>query len=164
MNNMNVFKKGWFTWRQPIKSIKLMYRRCKWAWQRITRGYADCDIWDLDDYFADLISHALWTFSDNATGWPDYRFDTFEEWKDYIREIGNYFYFIKEDAYDTPALDEWSDNLPEHWLCKKEEETEEFKELTRKMREEENHIWEQRQKYKDMALDSLREMWFMLWD
>jgi len=37
-------------------------RKIKWFWQRGTRGYADCDWWDLDSYLARWLPKALKEF------------------------------------------------------------------------------------------------------
>lgn len=163
MSKISIFKYGRLSWRRPIDSIKLIFRRLKWGYQRILRGYCDYDIWEMDYFLGTLLSDMCFNFADNASGWPDTKFETYEDWVEYLQEMGRCFRFTKEEAYPTPAFDEWSDNLPENWLCTREE-NERMRELSQAMRQEEQDIWEQRQKYKNMALDSLKEIWFTLWD
>ena len=44
--------------------IRLFFRCIKWSWQRVTRGYADCDVWDMDYYLRRLIPDMLQTLRD----------------------------------------------------------------------------------------------------
>lgn len=49
------------------------FRRClKWSKQRITRGYADCDIWSMYSYLQRIIPDMLQTYKDTRMGSPSY--------------------------------------------------------------------------------------------
>ena len=59
MNELNVFNNSWSPWKYPsnwIRNARVFFRQFKWAYQRITRGYSDPDIWDFDTYLANLMS------------------------------------------------------------------------------------------------------------
>lgn len=160
MSEINVFKYGRLSWRRPIDSIKLIFRRLKWGYQRIVRGYCDYDIWEMDYFLGTLLSDMCFNFADNASGWPDSKFETYEDWVEYLREMGRCFRFTKEEAYPTPALDKWADSISPHdneWINREDE-------LTQAMREEDKRISSERESYKDKALKMLDYVWFNLWD
>lgn len=60
-NPYRIWKIDFWIW--IIKSIK-------WAWQRITKGYCDKDLWDLEDYFLVLFHNTLKEFADNTSSFP----------------------------------------------------------------------------------------------
>ena len=53
-----------------LKNIKWFFKSFKYAAQRARRGYADCDLWDLDSYLTGLIAQALEDFAENMNGYP----------------------------------------------------------------------------------------------
>ena len=54
----------------PHKYIIAIYDRTKWFIQRGRRGYADCDVWGLDNYLAGWMPGALRKLEDNKLGHP----------------------------------------------------------------------------------------------
>jgi len=42
--------------------VKYVVRRVKWGWQKISRGYSDCDLWYLRGVFGDFILPRLRAF------------------------------------------------------------------------------------------------------
>ena len=38
-----------------INFFKYLPREVKWFWQRGKRGYSDRDVWNMDDWFLDII-------------------------------------------------------------------------------------------------------------
>ena len=160
MSEISVFKYGRLSWRRPIESIKLIFRRLKWGYQRIVRGYCDYDIWEMDYFLGTLLSDMCFNFADNASGWPDSKFETYEDWVEYLQEMGRCFRFTKEEVYPTPALDKWADSISPYdneWINREDE-------LTQAMREEDKRIFSERESYKDKALKMLDYVWFNLWD
>ena len=51
-------------------SFKRILRECKWFWQRITRGYADDDLYSLDGHLAKLLLVRLIEFKKHLAGYP----------------------------------------------------------------------------------------------
>lgn len=79
---MNIFTYGFL----PIKNfetlwinIKYFFGNLKFAWQRCVRGYADCDVWNMDTYLAQYIKAVLNHLENKGHGYP-LEF-TEEEWK-----------------------------------------------------------------------------------
>lgn len=119
--NSSVFKKiSYLPWRYPLnwhKNIALFFRRFKWAYQRATRGFANCDIWDLDSYYLDLFHDSLKYLADNHWGWPGNEdFPEDEDWTKYLKEMAQLFYQAEEanNFYPTPEGDKWVKWLEDH--------------------------------------------------
>ena len=54
----------------PIKRIGGFLRKCKWAWQRATRGYCDADTWDIFSWFLNVMPPMLDQMAEEAHGCP----------------------------------------------------------------------------------------------
>lgn len=112
-NKMNVFKYGWMPWPHPLnwwKNIKLFFRKIKWAWQRVTRGFADCDVWNLDSSILNYLSGTLKYLSETAMSWPgDEQFPKYEDWTNFLKEMSEKFAAANEsnNYYPTPIADKW---------------------------------------------------------
>lgn len=52
--------------------FKYLKKRLCWSWQRITRGYADCDVWDMSSFLQNLLPEMLQNMKDNRNGSPSY--------------------------------------------------------------------------------------------
>jgi hypothetical protein len=55
-----------------IAEIKHMRRCVRWSWQRIFRGYADCDKWNMYSYLQKLIPEMLQDMRNDRYGSPGY--------------------------------------------------------------------------------------------
>ena len=116
----NVFKQLYSPWRYPsnwIGNIRLFFRRYKWAYQRAKRGYADCDIWDMDSWLLTLFHDSLNHLADNHWGYPgNDEFPDDESWTKYLKEMALKFYNANEsnEAYPTPEADKWWEWIKEH--------------------------------------------------
>lgn len=141
MHTLNVFSNLsiYYTWRAPIKKIKLFFKDLKYAYQRVTRGYSDEDTWDLGAYYKRLLFGSLSTFRDGLDSFPsDYSF--LDQWKSYIGTIlihlynsidenevyeNEYEYIFEKDEYkDTLRLKD--NGLTKKWI-RRELENENFK-------------------------------------
>ena len=60
--------------------IVQFFKNCKYAWQRIVRGYSDMDLWNFDTYLQKVMSCGIRSFTEIMTGYPD-GYETFEDWK-----------------------------------------------------------------------------------
>ena len=99
------------TIRKFFGKIRMFPRKVKWFIQRGKRGYADCDLWNFDTYLAKLFKNGLNDFANNATGWPDGDYETFEEWIDKIREIA-----ALTDYFNSDNIINWDSSLTnESW-------------------------------------------------
>lgn len=93
-----------------VAKIKHTWKCLKWSRQRIVRGYADCDKWEMFDYLQHLIPDMLQDFRDNRMGSPGYlgekyikacmfpKGDCHEEWNKILDQM---IYIWRESAEDT---------------------------------------------------------------
>ena len=73
MNQLNVFNNPYYKWYYPQywhKNIRMFFRSIKYAYQRITKGYADCDTFNLDNYYLNIFTGTLNHLADNHWGYP----------------------------------------------------------------------------------------------
>lgn len=79
--------------------------RLKHAWQKLTRGYSDADLWDLDVHLARVILPRLRAFKrENTHGHPPGF--TPEEWAATLDEITWALEWVAdEDSTDAPIND-----------------------------------------------------------
>lgn len=71
-----------------MNKIRDLYNNIKWFIQRGKRGYADCDVWDLDMYLSKVISKSVKDLQKQTTGVPSDMAGMFDE--DYPEEIDEY--------------------------------------------------------------------------
>ena len=63
---------GYFSWKYPSDWLKIpynLYREIKSFYHRGMYGYAENDLWNLDDYLADWLSSALKELKDKSVHW-----------------------------------------------------------------------------------------------
>ena len=88
-----------------IKRLRLWItdrlRNCKWAYQRATRGYADCDVWNFDHWFCKTISAMLYQLSDTCCGYPGTEeFPTLESFQVWLKHIAHDIRFNTEEEQE----------------------------------------------------------------
>ena len=111
---MNALKIGYFhrfNFYCLRQNIKQFFRNLKYAWQRITRGYCDADLWDLNDYYCTLIENSLRDFNQRRHGYPIGLEE--EEWNTKIQHIVQLLNKYRvASANEMEAIeDEYSDKL-----------------------------------------------------
>jgi len=62
-------------------------RGLKWFIQRGRNGYADCDVWSLDQYLVDWLPKAIRQLRDESFGCPEHF--TNREWKKVLTKMAN---------------------------------------------------------------------------
>lgn len=67
----------------------------KQKWQKLTRGYSDKELWNLDSTFCKWIIPRLKAFKEKTIGYP-HDFNSLEEWKETIQKMIDAF-----ELYDT---------------------------------------------------------------
>lgn len=163
MNNLNVFNNPYYKWRYPScwwKNIRMFFHSFKYAWQRITKGYADCDTFDLDSYYLDILSGTLNYLAENHYGYPgDSKFPTDEDWTAYLKKMAKCFYNANESnkAYPTPEEDKWWNWIETHG-------NKENNPYAESMFHEDLTIDKLRQKDFETGFDMLKESFWHLWD
>ena len=162
---MNVFKYGVAPWRHPANwwnNIKVFFRHFKWAYQRATRGFADCDVWNLDSSILEYLSGTLNHLADYHWGYPgDERFPTDESWTEFLKDMAQKFYQANEDNafYPTPASDEWWE-----YYRNDSRNCEKMIQLKDAMLEEERENEHKRERDFAEAWSAIGEVMWNLWD
>ena len=125
-----------------IARIKHFGKCCRWSWQRIVRGYADCDKWKMYQYLQNLIPDMLQDLRDRRHSSPGFlgeKLQTEKELEENRKRGGG-------------GTVHFMDELPE------------YKEISHLYFAEEKKIEVYRNTSKDEALNMLKEYFFCLWD
>lgn len=91
--------------------------------QRIRKGFASSDVWDMDSYLLFLLPAMLKELADMATGYPDGLFDSYEAWVRWLREEAGKFEAVRElrdeGEYGAAkiALKLALNDLGDHFFC-----------------------------------------------
>lgn len=101
LNVWKMFPKGRYFLFHPINYIRDLFYPIKYAWQRCYRGYADMDLFNMDQYLIELLPKMLDDLADCAHGHPcssSFGFSSHQEWKDYLKSISTHFKNANEDT------------------------------------------------------------------
>ena len=102
INNRNVFKFYPHNWKRPSNwwgNIKDFFRSFKFAYQRITKGYCDYDLFSISDWFLEVFPDMIKEFRENTIGYP---YDmTEEQWMKYLKEMESHFLNAYVDYEDS---------------------------------------------------------------
>lgn len=72
----------------------------KWKRQRIRRGFADCDLWNMDMHLLQLLPVMLRRLAEITHGYPG-DMNSMEEWEQWLRDTADMFQFVYEhDEFD----------------------------------------------------------------
>lgn len=73
--------------KKPWKFFKDTWLNLKAAWQRMTRGWADRDTWDLDSYLLDILPEMIDYLREHTHSYPGEQqgFPTYESWQDFLQ-------------------------------------------------------------------------------
>jgi hypothetical protein len=107
-NSIFNFPYSWRRWSGIEKNIRHIPRMFKYAWQRMNRGYADCDVWNFDTYLVSIITAGLRYLAKHG---HTYAHDfTPEEWEDWLRKTAD----MLEEGADNDWWINW-DNFGESY-------------------------------------------------
>ena len=111
-NRLNVFDWPYRTryyLTHPWEWFGQLGRNLRWAYQRMVRGYADVDVYDMDRYLTRIIPPMLRAMASNKIGaypgWEPY--DTWEKWQTWLRQTADTVESLQEDWAETK--NEYSD-------------------------------------------------------
>ena len=168
MNKLNVFNTQWCPWKYPSnwpRNIRLFFRQFKWAYQRITRGFCDFDVWDMDIYLSQLIADEVKHLADTTHSYPGTtEFPTYESWKAYLYKISELLHY---------SLGELPNEYEEAWMKKWKNKgldfingpnTPEEEEITNKYLDKEMVNEKLKNEAQDKALNMLFQVYRNLWD
>ena len=110
-SKLNIFRLNLHCARGLRRFIELpqnLFLKLKWAYQRISKGYCDYDVYSLDIFYANLFVESLRELARVEVGYPGYYDEkysnlTSEEklqlWKDKINLIADSFVIDEEDYF-----------------------------------------------------------------
>lgn len=82
-----------------------MAKNLKYAKQRVLRGYADCDVWNLDKFLYSIIKNGLVSLSEISSGYSD-KYNDLQSWKDELVRVSK----IVDDIDMDKNIDSYYDN------------------------------------------------------
>lgn len=165
MNNLNVFKSPKLSLRYPSNwsaIIRTFFRSFKWAYQRVTRGFADYDVWDFDGFLLNILANGLEHLADTTISYPgDEEFPTYESWIKYLREMAMCFRKADEgnDYFPHPKQDLWWNELNQ-----KNSNLDIDDNIVTDMLKEAHENENKREEQLVIGLDKLKHVFFHLWD
>lgn len=161
MHPLNVFNNPKLPLKYPVnwvRTIRSWSYSLKYAYQRITRGVADCDYWDLDHYFLQIFVQGLDLLIKYQHGYPGTEeFPTSESWDIYLKEMRDCFYRADENNnyYPTPKEELWWQGV---------EAGEEDPDAAKAMSQEAINNQELRNQDLETGLNMMKHCFFSLWD
>lgn len=169
MNKLNVFNQSYSPWRYPsnwIRNMRLFGRQFKWAYQRITRGFCDYDVWDLDSHLSELLIQTIKQLAKTSHGYPGTEeFPTYESWENYLVDIVHKLEYSLNDLpneYETAWLKTWeNENLDK---IVKKDKTPEEEEITKKYLDKEAYNDKLKREAQNEALRMIYHVYNHLWD
>ena len=78
--------------------LKQFFRSIKWAYQRVTKGYCDRDVWDVQGWFLNTIPYMLKDLKNTTHSYP-LDFESPEEWKKILNKIAFSFEALNVDRF-----------------------------------------------------------------
>lgn len=103
--DLNVFRYGWFTWRRPLRNLRVFFRRFKYAYQRAKYGFCDYDIYDVGDYSYELLIQSLKKYlKDNDQSYPT-AFESAEEWEKVVADMIEKLEVGRNECHLNPYLE-----------------------------------------------------------
>ena len=109
-NRCSVFTYSWKwnTWYGFWHNIAQFFDNIGAAWQRATKGYCAGDLWNFDIYLADYLINTLTEFRNTTQSWNDRRFESFEEYIEYIDGIIDDLEYARLDPDEiNPYYSDW---------------------------------------------------------
>lgn len=157
--------------KKPWEFFEDTWLNLKAAWQRATRGWANRDTWNLDNYLLEILPEMIDHLRIHTHGYPGYgEFDTPEKWDKFLKEeIIIPLQNAREEQ--TTQINEYEEELHSYPInfVKQENgftalEFTEPEELRKKWCEREDEINKWRQKELDRAFAAMAKHFYSLWD
>ena len=170
-----------------LAKVKHCWKCIQWSKQRITRGYADCDVWEMFSFLQTMIPDMLQKLKDTRHGSPGYLGENYtnEEWDKILERMIFLWREMDEDTCSekNPYEDEHSKAFDEfhnkYGLFGSKLQTEkeleenkkrggggtvhfmnelpEYRKISEKYDEEQKRLEEYRRSCKDEAFDMLKK-------
>lgn len=181
MNNLNVFRlmrsrsmRYYLThpW-EWFKDLKYCLRD---AYQRITRGYADTDWFNMDSHLLELLPAMLKELATHSHSYPGTApFDTYEKWTAWLNEMADNLISCREEEIDkaNEYYKEYIESLKLNWNDTKESEDKNgactisnpnHEEISKLYFARSKELGDAAQQRLEDTLEKLSQYFFHLWD
>lgn len=132
MNNLNVFrlirsKSARYYLTHPWEWFKDLGYCLRDAYQRITRGYADTDWFNMDSHLLELLPAMLKELAAHSHSYPGTApFDTYEKWTAWLNEMADNLINCREEEIEkaNEYYEEYMESFDIDWAGTKETEDE----------------------------------------
>jgi len=114
---LNPWWSAYSKWHWRVRSIPGLPKEIKWFVQRGRRGYADCDVWNLNNYLAKIIVGGAEQLRDIAHGFPAEEDMTYEQWQRELTMIAEGFrlYLENDDFVPDETWDKFKHRFLNLW-------------------------------------------------
>lgn len=144
--------------KHPLKFLKELGHNLKYGWQRMTRGYADCDWWDMDQWIIHVFPFMLRDIANKGYAYPGGEpFETPEKWKEWLNNTADDIEKLSEEYCESQNEyhNEWMDSIYSH-----ERDSEIRKKYVARFEELTNESQERAKK----VFSEIGEHFYSLWD
>lgn len=155
MKKLNAFNVYYLPWTHPISNIKTFFRSVKYSYQRITRGFSDYDVWELDSYLSLILSETFKHLSKTNHGHP---YDLSED------EWDNLLLDMSEKALQMSPFYEFDNEYEDELLFDYEEGRIKQDNCFDAWKDREDEINKCMVQCKDEVMEFLKERFYDLWD
>ena len=172
MNPLNIFSTNDVTRWYQVFSPRRLLNQLKWSKQRITRGFSDYDVYDLDEFYLELFKQSIEHFRVTSHSYPNDM--TEEQWGTYLKEIVNHCRLSSIGEYENEYTKEYLEKCPvvfeneeetkEGWRKTKLKKSPEHKELEDAWFKRHEEIEAEAKHHKKRALEMITERFDNLWD
>lgn len=85
----------------PLQFFGDFFRRVKWSWQRVTKGYCDFDLFAMDEWLTSILPPALREFATDTYSYPgEINGYTPTGWEEYLNDMADAFEGAREHVVD----------------------------------------------------------------
>lgn len=152
--------KGKICTKNPIDWIKKYRQRRKWMKQRLSRGWADCDVCNANTFIAEICEGILLHLSDAPVGYDDNEFSSAQEYSITLIEIANHF--KESNTWNVDSKNIFLEEIEK--FHSENPETEIPEDLKKAYLAENQRLLNVANWHKNSALDGLKKCWYSLWD
>lgn len=116
MNSLNLIT--WFSYRpryyltHPWRFFYEIKVNIYLIWQRATRGWAECDAIEMDEYLLHIIPEMLRKIANGDTYPADKEFPTREKWQDFCNSLADVFESVQEENW-SQGRNKWEEKFDE---------------------------------------------------
>ncbi|MBO4894547.1 MAG: hypothetical protein J5562_06510 [Clostridia bacterium] len=90
---------------KKYSNIKSFLSAFRFARQRITQGFADCDVWEMNTYITSVVAGMLKTLAETDNGYSP-EFSSYEEWINELERVSALASVLSEKTFDGAFDDE----------------------------------------------------------